>query len=60
MRGRDMVSVVLILPLLFVSRRETEACAMSYSYNVANLSRVLRQAYREGGTIGVLQQRQQM
>ena len=55
-----MVSVVLILPLLFVSRRETEACAMSYSYNVANLSRVLRQAYREGGTIGVLQQQQQM
>jgi hypothetical protein len=55
-----MVSAVLILPLLFVSHRETEACALSYSYNVANLSRVLRQAYREGGTIGVLQQRQQM
>lgn len=60
MLGKVMVSFILILSLMFVSRRETETFALSYNYDAANLSRALRQAYREGGTIGVLQQQQQM
>ncbi len=67
MLGKVMVTVtiqwsilILILPFMFFFRRETGTSSLSYSCNVANLSRVLRQAYREGGTIGVLQQQQQM
>lgn len=60
MLGKVMVSSILILSLMLVSRRYRETFALSYSYDVANLSRALRQAYREGGTIGVLQQQQQM